>query len=75
MTCVRNKGFPDWQGTHLSVRAIEDGAGTYVDILHDGYPARNVVYETCAAHWDGYARSLSAYGASGRGMPYASAKR
>lgn len=72
---MRNENFPDWQGTHMSLRAVEDGAGTYVDLLHDGYPAKNGVYDTCAERWGRYLKSLSAYCETGRGEPYVSRKR
>lgn len=74
MTCVSSPNFPDWQGTHLAIRAIEDGAGTYVDILHDGYPAKNGVYETCARNWSNYAKSLRSYCETGSGEPFTSKK-
>jgi hypothetical protein len=74
MTCVRTPNFPDWQGTRLTIRAIEDGAGTYVDILHDGYPTKNAVYETCASQWSHYAKSLLAFCETGRGEPFTSNK-
>jgi uncharacterized protein YndB with AHSA1/START domain len=70
MTCTRCPIFADWIGTHITIRAIEDGSGTYVDILHDGYPERNGVYERCASQWGGYAESLRSYCVNGRGQPY-----
>ena len=70
MTCVRSEKFPDWRGTRLTIRAIEDGVGTYVDILHDGLPARNVAFEATTSGWDQYANSLRLYCEAGRGDPF-----
>ena len=73
MTCVRNKGQADWQGTHLSIRAIQDGVVTHVDLLHDGYSAKNACYDKCVGGWSHFFNSLRAYCETGRGMPYGSA--
>jgi uncharacterized protein YndB with AHSA1/START domain len=74
MTCVRAASFADWQGTHLAIRAVEDGAGTYVDLLHDGFPAKNPMYDASAAGWEQYANSLRTHCETGRGDPF-TAKR
>jgi methyltransferase (TIGR00027 family) len=70
MTCVRNTSQPDWQGTHLALRVVADGAGSYVDLLHDGYPARNVFYEVCVGGWAHHLKSLRLYCETGRGTPW-----
>jgi uncharacterized protein YndB with AHSA1/START domain len=61
MTCVRQEGQPDWQDTHLSIRAIGQEGGTRVDLLHDGYPEKNASYDKCVGGWDHYLKSLRAY--------------
>jgi methyltransferase (TIGR00027 family) len=75
MTCIRNTNQEDWQGTHLSLRAVAQGEGTYVDLLHDGYPAKNAFYEKCVAGWAHYLGSLRAYCETGRGLPWGTARR
>ena len=73
MTCVGERNQPDWLGTHLSIRAIEDGAGTYVDLVHDGYPGKGGCYDLCTGGWAHYLKSLRSYCETGRGTPYAGA--
>ena len=70
MTCVREKGQAGWQGTHLTIRAVADGVGTYVDLLHDGWAAKTSFYGICTGGWEHYAKSLRAYCETGRGEPY-----
>jgi hypothetical protein len=72
LTCLRAEGQRDWQGTHLAIRAIEDGNGTYVDLVHDGYPQRNAFYEQCVAAWSHYLHSLRVFCETGRGAPLGS---
>jgi uncharacterized protein YndB with AHSA1/START domain len=71
MTCLRSTNFPDWEGSHLIIRAIEDGPGTAVDILHEGLPARNAAFDATAAGWAQYANSLRLCCETGRGDPFA----
>jgi uncharacterized protein YndB with AHSA1/START domain len=70
LTCVQQTGQPDWQDTHLSIRAIAEGGGTRVDLLHDGFRERNDFYARCVDGWDHYVRSLRAYCETGRGSPW-----
>jgi uncharacterized protein YndB with AHSA1/START domain len=71
----RRGDFPEWLDTRLSIRAVEDGNGTYVDLLHDGYPAKNHAYEECVAGWKHFLESLRAYCETGRGDPYTTTAR
>jgi methyltransferase (TIGR00027 family) len=70
LTCIRNVNQADWQGTRLSLRAVAEGDGTYVHLLHDGYPSRNAFYERCKDGWAHYLHSLRAYCETGGGMPW-----
>ena len=72
MTCVGERNQPDWLGTHLAIRAVADGAGTYLDLLHDGYGAKSACYDRCTGGWDHYLKSLRAYCETGRGTPHKS---
>lgn len=74
MTCVRNKNCPEWQGTRLTLHAVEDGSGTYVDLMHDGWHERTPFYDNCVAGWETHLKSLPAYHLTGRGAPFASGK-
>jgi uncharacterized protein YndB with AHSA1/START domain len=71
MTCLRSTNFPDWEGSRLSIAAIEDGSGTKVGIRHEGLPARNAAFDATAAGWEQYANSLRLYCETGRGDPFA----
>ena len=72
LTCIRNVGQPDWQDTHLSLRAITNDGGTQVDLLHDGWRQKNDFYESCKKGWDFYLKSLRAFVAKDGGIPHGS---
>jgi NAD(P)-dependent dehydrogenase (short-subunit alcohol dehydrogenase family) len=74
-TELTSENQEEWQDTHPSIRAIADGAGTYVDLLHEGYQAKSAFYERCVAAWDHYLKSLRAYCETGRGTPWAALQR
>jgi uncharacterized protein YndB with AHSA1/START domain len=70
MTCTGHQNNPDWLGTQLTIRLGETPAGTRVHLVHEGYPAKNEVYERCAEAWPYFLRSLAAYMMTGTGEPY-----
>jgi hypothetical protein len=73
MTCVRNRNYPGWQNPHLAIRALADAAGTYVDLVHDGYLSRQGCYDECVSGWDYDIKSLRTYCETGRSTPHKNA--
>src|SRR5262249_29593788 len=69
MTCVSHWNYAQWLNTHVAFRVIPDAGGTYLDLLHDGYPAEDGCHARCVEGWNYYLRSLKAYCETGLGMP------
>ena len=70
MTCTAHENNPDWLGTTLTIEVGEGTAGTQVRLAHEGYPAKNEVYERCRDAWPYFLRSLASYMMTGAGEPY-----
>jgi uncharacterized protein YndB with AHSA1/START domain len=70
MTCVDHKHQSDWLDTHLAFRVVPEGAGAYVDMLHDGYRDKHGCYSQWIEEWTHYLKSLRAYCETGRGTPH-----
>lgn len=70
MTCVREENCPEWLGTRVSMQAKADGAGTAVELVHDGWREKTEFFGMCRAGWESYVESLRAYCETGRGTPY-----
>ncbi len=70
MICVAQDGQPDWLGTRLAFDISPSSAGTRLELVHSGYPARNEVYDMCTQGWSYFLASLKSYVETGTGTPF-----
>ena len=69
MSCTESTNG-DWLGTTLEFRIVADGTATRIELVHDGYAAKNELYDMCTKGWAFFLGSLKSYLETGKGEPH-----
>ena len=70
MTCIRETNQSGWVGTTLTYTLVPDGDRTRVELVHDGYAAKDELYAKCTKGWAFFLGSLQRYLETGVGEPH-----
>ncbi len=63
------EGTPEWVGTQVHFRLMEDGDDTALHFTHSGWKETTPLFGICNYHWALYMKSLKDLVETGKGQP------